>query len=220
MVRVCEIFDSVQGEGILMGVPHTFVRLSGCNLSCKWCDTKYAQSADGGEMEPYDVLRETRLLHVCVTGGEPLLQDVGGFFKLLSDKGKKITVETNCTRYDQRLDDFVFMYSVSPKLSSSGEGYDVNVLRSYLKLDTVQFKFVISDDGDFSEVLDIVKKYPEFVRDKVMILQPDGMCTLPMYQKRLRWLSEKMLGNDVLVRNNVRVLPQLHKIVWGKKRGV
>jgi len=220
MVRVCEIFDSVQGEGILIGVPHTFVRLSGCNLSCKWCDTKYAQAASGKEMEPTDILKAAGLSHVCVTGGEPLLQDVVGLFKMLSENGKKITVETNCTMYDKRLDSFVFLYSVSPKLSSSGESYKMDVLENYLKLDNVQIKLVISDEKDFIEALNIVKKYPEFVRDKAVIFQPDGMCGLKEYQERLRWLSEKVLGDDVLVRNNVRMLPQLHKIVWGNKRGV
>ncbi len=216
MVRVCEIFDSVQGEGILIGVPHTFVRLSGCNLSCRWCDTKYAQAASGKEMEPSDVLKATGPEHVCVTGGEPLLQDVAGLFKLLSENGKKITVETNCTIYQNELDMFVFMYSVSPKLSSSGESYDDDVLKRYLKLDNAQIKLVISDDRDFTGALDIVMKYPDFVRDKV-VFQPNGMCDFREYQKRLRWLSEKVLASEVLLKYNVRVLPQLHKIVWGNK---
>lgn len=219
MVKVCEIFDSVQGEGMLIGVPHTFVRLSGCNLSCRWCDTKYARAESGKEMEPSDILKKARLEHVCVTGGEPLLQDVAGLFKILFDNGRKITVETNCTIYRKELDKFVFLYSVSPKLSGSGETCNADVLESYLKSGNVQMKLVVSDERDFFEALDIVKKYPDFVRDKV-ILQPDGMCALPEYRKRLAWLTEKALGNDVLVRNNVRVLPQLHTVVWGNKRGV
>ena len=219
MVKVSEIFDSAQGEGMLIGVPHTFVRLSGCNLSCRWCDTKYAQEMKGKDMAVSEVAGRATREHVCVTGGEPLMQDVAGLIKALFERGKKVTVETNCTIYKEDLDNFVFLYSVSPKLPGSGEVYREDVLTSYLKLDNVQIKFVISDDKDFIEALNIVKKYADFVRDRV-IFQPDGMCGLREYQKRLAWLAERVLGSPDVLDVNVRVLPQLHKVAWGSKRGV
>ena len=216
-LRVVEVFDSIQGEGGLMGLPHTFIRLAGCNLRCRWCDTKYALDAPGVEMSVDDVVSKVNCGYVCLTGGEPLLQDVYGLLGGL--KGKKVTVETNCTVRDERLDEFVFLYSVSPKLSSSGEGYDVRVLESYLNLDNVRVKFVVCDDDDFLEAVSIVEKYNAFVRGKV-VLQPDGMCSMSEYQRRLGWLCGKVMGCEVLVRSDVRVLLQLHKVIWGNKRGV
>lgn len=219
MVKIVEIFDSIQGEGRLIGMGHTFVRLAGCNLSCKWCDTKYALGDEGYHASVSDILLKIRCEHVCITGGEPLIQDVYGLCKVLFDAGKKVTIETNCTVYDERLFEFVFLYSVSPKLSSSGERFDEGVLSSYLNLDNCQLKFVVCDDNDFFEVVEIVKKYSDFVRDKV-IVQPEGLCSLEEYQRRLLWLVDKVMGNSMMIENNVRVLPQLHKIVWGDKRGV
>ncbi|MFH1126678.1 MAG: 7-carboxy-7-deazaguanine synthase QueE [archaeon] len=219
MVKVVEVFDSIQGEGILTGVPTTFVRLLGCNLSCRWCDTKYAKEGDGEEMSPQEILGKVKGEHVCITGGEPLMQDIYELCRLLFDGGKKVTVETNCTVYDKRLSEFVFLYSVSPKLSASGERYDERVLRKYLNLDNVQIKFVVCDDDDFLEARGILEKYRKSVRDKI-ILQPDGMCPLNEYSLRLSWLVGKVLTDDVMLKNNVRVLPQLHKVIWGNKRGV
>ena len=218
-LRVVEVFDSVQGEGALMGLPHTFIRLAGCNLRCRWCDTKYALDDPGVEMGVDEVVSKVNCGYVCITGGEPLLQDVYDLCRGLFLKGKKVTVETNCTVRDKRLDEFVFLYSVSPKLSSSGEGYDDEVLASYLNLDNVQVKFVVCDDDDFLEVVSIVEKYNTFVRGKV-VLQPDGMCSMSEYQKRLGWLCDKVMACEVLVLSDVRVLLQMHKVIWGNKRGV
>ena len=218
-LKVVEVFDSVQGEGELMGLPHTFVRLAGCNLRCRWCDTKYALDDSGVDAGVDEVVSKVNCRYVCVTGGEPLLQDVYGLLRGLFLKDKRVTVETNCTVRDKRLDEFVFLYSVSPKLSSSGEGYDDGVLKSYLNLDNVQVKFVVCDDDDFLEVVSIVEKYGAFVRGKV-VLQPDGMCSVSEYQKRLGWLCGKVMGCEVLVDCDARVLLQLHKVIWGNKRGV
>ncbi len=218
-LRVVEVFDSVQGEGELIGMPHTFVRLAGCNLRCRWCDTKFALESSGVEMGVDEVVSKVNCGYVCVTGGEPLLQDVCGLLAGLSESGRKVTVETNCTVRDKGLDEFVFLYSVSPKLSSSGEGYDEDVLLSYLNLDNVQVKFVVCDDDDFLEVVSIVEKYGAFVRGKV-VLQPDGMCSLAEYQRRLGWLCGKVMASKVLVLSDVRVLLQLHKVIWGNKKGV
>ena len=218
-LRVVEVFDSIQGEGELMGMPHTFVRLAGCNLRCRWCDTKYALDAPGVEMGVDEIVSQVNCDYVCVTGGEPLLQDVCGLLRGLSESGRKVTVETNCTVRDKRLDEFVFLYSVSPKLFSSGEGYDNKVLESYLNLDNVQVKFVVCDEDDFLQVVSVVEKYNAFVRGKV-VLQPDGMCSVSEYQKRLGWLVDKVMGSEVLVHSDVRVLLQMHKVIWGNKRGV
>ena len=104
-MNVMEVYRSVQGEGILMGVPTTFVRFFACNLRCSWCDTKYSWSVrDGGTWEtlsPQEVGERVRLLgarHVVLTGGEPTLQkELPQLAQLLKQQGHHLTIETNTT---------------------------------------------------------------------------------------------------------------------------
>jgi organic radical activating enzyme len=117
-VKIAEVFTSVQGEGLLQGVPSHFIRLSGCNLRCRFCDTKRARRG-GREMTAAEVVRRVIALEreapaewVVLTGGEPLLQDVGGLVPGLRDRGFKVQVETNGTLFQPAPFDRV---AVSPK---------------------------------------------------------------------------------------------------------
>lgn len=223
-LKISEIFRSIQGEGELIGVPHTFVRLAGCNLKCRWCDTVYARYR-GTEMEEREIAAKVNTRHICITGGEPLLQDIYGLCRMLRRRGVIITVETNCTKFDGRLCNCVDLFSVSPKLGSSWEKYSKKVLRKYIDAypeSKVNLKFVIQSENDLKEVLDIVEENKDIRKKGIpVILQPEGFCSLPEYRKRIRTLIEKVLDEKTskkLGGVNYRVLPQLHRIAWGMRR--
>lgn len=227
VLKVAEIFRSLQGEGELIGVPHTFIRLAGCNLRCRWCDTKYSWKHSGRKMAETEILRTITTKHVCITGGEPLIQDIYGLSKMLRGKGLFVTIETNCTKFDDRLKGIVNMFSVSPKLPSSGEKYNKAALKKYLRVcpNRVTLKFVIKTSGDLEELYKIIKENKEIKGKKIpVVLQPDGYCGLSEYRKRLRQLVEKVVFGEKIRKKfsgvNYRVLPQLHRVAWGRKRGV
>ncbi len=118
ILKITEIFPSIQGEGLRQGEPTIFIRLSGCNLKCSFCDTKYAWK-EGQQYSVDQVLEEVRKIRqsfpaqwICITGGEPLLQDIDGLTKTRKKAGLKIQVETNATLYRTVPVDW---YSISPK---------------------------------------------------------------------------------------------------------
>ena len=122
MMRVNEIFYSLQGEGFLAGVPSVFIRLAGCPLRCRWCDTKYAWDAAAGEehstAEIVDKVTHWRFRHIVITGGEPMIQkDLPQLARELKAAGRHITIETAGIAYipDMPCD----LMSISPKLSNS-----------------------------------------------------------------------------------------------------
>src|ERR1700689_5471254 len=101
-MRISEIFHSIQGEGKLMGVPSAFIRVSGCNLRCVWCDTPYASWEPTGENMAVgaivDRVTETGAKHVVLTGGEPMIMpEIGELCGLLKSRGHHITIETAAT---------------------------------------------------------------------------------------------------------------------------
>jgi len=211
MLKVSEIFFSIQGEGYVIGLPSNFIRLSGCNLRCKWCDTKYAWE-EYTEMTEKEIVRQLnwRIKRVTITGGEPLLQNLGALVAMLDRLGYNIIIETNGTIFPSRqLLRYDITWSVSPKLSNSGRQTELVCpvhLASYLK-------FVICDpQQDIPEMLSYCVKY--MIPHRKVIVQPDG--TRSDYVKALRELFEFVRDNNI----KVRVLPQLHRLCYGLKRGV
>ena len=229
-MNVMEIYRSVQGEGTLMGVPTTFVRFFACNLRCSWCDTKYSWSVrEGGRWEtlPHQVVAErVHILgakHVVLTGGEPTLQkDLAPLAQVLKSTGHHLTVETNTTIFSEKVLPFIDLWSLSPKLSSAGENYLRNpiMLRFMQELpqDKQQWKFVISNDADEQQLRELLSQFPLFVEKRLpVILQPEGNSASLDYPSTLENLAERVRG-DFWDNYYVRVLPQLHVIIWGKKR--
>lgn len=218
---VIEIFESLQGEGTLIGTPSTFVRLAGCNLSCRWCDSTYAWKE--GEMVPHPRLPATEIAdrcltdHVVITGGEPLLHDLQ---PLLQALGKAhVTVETNGLRYDPSL--AVDLWSVSPKLGSSGQKPNVRALREYLRdPDEVQFKFAVDGPADLVEVKHLLAQLK--LGSTPVILQPVGYPTESREAScsKVASLVQMVQADPSWRLYNVRVLPQLHRLVWGDERGI
>lgn len=111
-MRVNEIFYSLQGEGFYVGVPSVFIRLSGCNLQCSFCDTTHQSFTDMSESEIADVVAQYPAQHVVITGGEPSLQLTASLIELLHSLGKEVAVETNGTHF---LPENVDWITLSPK---------------------------------------------------------------------------------------------------------
>jgi len=123
ILKVSEIFASVQGEGLRQGEPTIFVRLTGCNLRCDFCDTKYAWEG-GDNISVQQVIEQVKQQHkefpadwVCITGGEPLLQDIRELAQKIKREDLRIQIETNGTRFQKLLVDW---YTVSPKPDKYG----------------------------------------------------------------------------------------------------
>lgn len=228
-MNIAEVFYSVQGEGILAGVPSVFIRTNGCNLRCTWCDTPYTSWKPEGE----DVMLGTLLAkvrkewcgHVVVTGGEPMLQpDLEELCDGLRRIEHHITIETNGTVFRQVECDLM---SISPKLANStppkkGKGakfaqfheeqrYQPDVLRQLVETYPYQLKFVVSAREDLDEVNEIVKEVGADRRR--VLLMPEG--TKP---KDLRERSEWVV--EACKYFQYRYSPRLHVQLWGNKRGV
>lgn len=206
--RVCEIFFSIQGEGEVIGIPSVFIRLAGCNLRCVWCDTAYSWSS-GTYMhigQIIDSIRAYKAPLITITGGEPLLQFLTPLVKELKKNFKaKICVETNGTISPLRepsLLDLVDIWSVSPKLSNSGNnGYSLEFPPERASY----FKFVVVDARrDVPEIQEFAQKYS--LPDSKIILQPVWSSD---YLNRVR----ELVGYVKRRKLPYRVLPQLHKLV-------
>jgi 7-carboxy-7-deazaguanine synthase len=174
-MRIAEIFASLQGEGLLAGTPSTFVRTSGCNLRCVWCDTPYTSWAPEGDDLPLAaVLERVRSLsprHAVVTGGEPMLvAEAMTLCRMLRREGWHVTVETAGTVLpaDEAAGPVADLMSISPKLASSAPPPETaggwrlrhaaarrrdDVLRALLAQGPYQLKFVIDSEADLAEAL-------------------------------------------------------------------
>ncbi len=227
---VMEIYRSIQGEGTLMGVPTTFVRFFACNLRCSWCDTRYSWSVrEGGTwrtLSPQTVADEVEALgarHVVLTGGEPTLQkDLPELATLLKARGYHLTIETNATLVPEALFPVIDLWSLSPKLSSAGENYlRPAALKRFLislRPEQQQWKFVVRDDADENLLRELLERYPAFIeRQLPIILQPEGGSAQTDYPRAMEQLAER-LSDPFWQPYNARALPQLHVIIWGRKR--
>jgi len=203
---VTEIFKSIQGESTFAGLPCVFVRLTGCNLRCHWCDTAYAFHG-GRNMTVEDVLMRVDELGgklVEVTGGEPLLQpDVYPLLERLLAGGRRVLIETSGERFVGDLPPAVVRI-VDVKCPGSGEHgkFCLNNLGVLNRQD--QIKFVILDEGDYRYAVDFLAKHG--VRQLV-----DEVIFSPVFgQLPPRRLAEWILRDGLEVRLGL----QLHKFIW------
>ncbi len=210
VMKVNEMFTSIQGEGPYIGIPMFFVRFTGCNLRCEWCDTEYA-FYEGEEMSVDDIVEKVEnsgMEWVCLTGGEPLLQeDIYKLVDILLRRGHKVLVETNGSLPVDKLpteDNLVISLDIKTPSSKMEKAMLFENLEYLGPNDFV--KFVIADERDFEYAKGIIDKYGI---EREIVFQPVGGTSL-------KWLAERVVEE----RLNVRVLPQLHKIIWGNKRGV
>lgn len=208
-MRVCEIFNSIQGEGLTMGAPTVFVRAVGCNLRCGWCDTGY--SFEGGtDMTVEEILEEVGdCFRVCFTGGEPMLQpDAVELIERLVSKGIQVVLETNgSVDLSEVPRDPLVMISMDIKCPSSGMTDRMMLSNIDLLSSKDQLKFVIRDQADLDFAVGFVRSHRI---PCPVIFGPVGGTG------RLEWLVDRVLKEHL----DVRVLPQLHKIIWGDRQGV
>jgi len=207
-MQISEIFHSLQGEGADIGRPTSFIRTAGCNLRCEWCDTKYAWD-DGEETSVEEVIDKVKgfdCRRVCITGGEPLLQEdlIELVDSLLPDH--EISVETNGSMDISKLVERDLKVSMDHKTPSSCMEERMKKENLDLLRERDQLKFVISDEEDYEFSKQILEKH-EISSDIIFQAEEDG---------NLKDLAEHVLEDEL----DVRVLPQLHKIIWGDERRV
>jgi len=208
-MRINEIFFSIQGEGINIGIPMVFVRVTGCNLRCKWCDTQYAFE-EGTEMSIEEIFRrveEFGVKRVCITGGEPLLyKEITKLITKFIDNGYFVQVQTNGSKTIQEMPcEENLCISMDIKCPSSGMHDKMDFSNIELLSPYDELKFVIGDEKDLDYALKVIEKYEP--RTNVVFQ--------PVYGTDIRLLADAVVSK----RLNVRVLPQLHKIIWGEVRG-
>lgn len=204
-MKIYSIFRSLQGEGLTIGQPTVFVRTSGCPLRCTYCDTIQAFE-DGKEMSLDEIIgaveeRSTR--NVCLTGGEPLAQgDAYRLIQLLLDRKHIVIVETSgAIPLDEMPCDERLSISMDIKCPSSGESGKMILGNIELLGPTDQLKFVISDMKDYDYAKEVVAEHEPICE---VIFTPVGGTDL-------KELAERVLKDGI----DVRVLPQLHKFIWG-----
>jgi 7-carboxy-7-deazaguanine synthase len=227
-VKISEIFFSVQGEGTLAGVPSVFVRTSGCNLRCTWCDTPYTswnpEGADQSVELICDQVRSYGAKHVVLTGGEPMISpQVEALTSAFRGAGLHITVETAGTVFAPVACDLM---SISPKLSNSTplfrDGgrwasnhdrlrYQPDVLRRLIKEYPHQVKFVVCSPDDLGEIETMRQALQ--IEPEHIVLMPEG-TNRDVVRERAMWIVE------VCKQKGYRFSPRLHVDLWGDRRGV
>ncbi len=213
-LKVNEIFYSIQGEASFAGYPCVFVRLTGCNLRCSYCDTRYAYDA-GDELDVTDIVSRIRRYHcplIEVTGGEPLLQeDTPKLIRRLLDEGFGVLMETNGSLNIDRVDPLCVRI-MDIKCPSSGE-MEQNDLRNLDRLTLRdELKFVIGDRSDYEYAKGILQS------NRAIPIKAAHVHFSPLFGK----VSPETLAGWILDDHlHVRLNLQLHKIIWHpERRGV
>jgi len=200
---ISEIFHSIQGEGELTGVPSVFVRTSGCNLRCAWCDTPYASwQAEGEELSVEKIVKRVRAFrckHVVLTGGEPVLaRYIHDLASRLKKLGMHITIETAGTMSPDEI--CCDLASISPKLANStprvedvGAAWverhersrlDLDRLRDWLDSYPYQLKFVVSNGSQIDEIRHLLKSLGRNVPAEKVLLMPEGVTAEVLAARR------------------------------------
>ena len=211
MLNVCEIFTSIQGESSLAGLPCTFIRLSGCNLQCVWCDSAYSRMESGTKMSVEQVLREVnkpRINLVEITGGEPLLQkETVMLCKELLQSKYSVMVETNGTQ-DIGVIPCEVKRIVDIKCPGSGVcgSFLVDNINRLTKNDEVKFVVASVEDAEWAK--DFCEQY-SLQQKCTVIFSPVAITFSP--ETLAGWLIENQF--------EVRLGLQLHKVIWGDERG-
>ncbi len=236
-VLVSEIFGpTIQGEGVLIGLPTVFVRTGGCDYRCSWCDSLHAVESrfrhDWKPMTTEEIWGEVARLSggepltVSLSGGNPAIQPLGDLIDRGHGEGYRFALETQgslARPWFARLDTLV----LSPKPPSSGMTYDRAILADCVEAagdgpQTV-LKFVVFDAEDFAFARKVAARFPALP----VYLQPgnhtpppangEGNVDIDGLTERMRWLVDEVAGERWF---SARVLPQLHVMLWGNRRGV
>lgn len=197
-IKITELFYSIQGEGLLAGRPSVFVRLAGCPLRCKFCDTIYSQDANAGEKISLEKIINEIKKHSCdsvvITGGEPMINPhIVPLCEEIKKLNRHITIETNGIKFIENLR--CDLMSVSPKLSNAYENPADS--EKFLKIDSLQklidnynyqLKFVIDKREDLAEVHQLLKRLKNI--DIAMVLLMPQAKTLTEYLNKCPLVAE------------------------------
>jgi 7-carboxy-7-deazaguanine synthase len=228
-MRIAEIFHSIQGEGLLAGVPSIFIRTSSCNLRCHWCDTPYASwKPEGPEMSVGEILKkltEWNCDHVVLTGGEPMIApDLPELVAALKKQKKHITIETAGTILPNSIP--CDLASLSPKLSNSTPSPERDpawakkheatrlqpeVISEWIRKYPFQLKFVVSSENDLAEIKDLLSRLPPVPFHQILLM-PEGIDSKTL-ASRSPWLVE------ICKREGFSFCPRLHIELFGHTRG-
>ena len=228
-MRIAEIFHSIQGEGLLTGVPSIFIRTSGCNLRCHWCDTPYASwKPEGPEMSIEEILKkisEWNCNHIVLTGGEPMIApDLPELATALKKQKRHITIETAGTVLPNGIP--CDLASISPKLSNStppperdpawakkheATRLQPEVISEWIRKYPFQLKFVVSSELDLAEIKDLLSRLPPVPLHQILLM-PEGIDVKTL-ATRSPWLAE------ICKREGFRFCPRLQIEVFGHTRG-
>lgn len=238
LVRISEIFGpTIQGEGLLIGLPTVFVRTGGCDYRCAWCDTLHAVDSEyRGDWKPMSseaIWQEvSRLsggvpLTISLSGGNPAIQPLGGLIEKGHREGYRFALETQGSISKDWFADLDYLV-LSPKPPSSKMVTDWTAFEHCLDAagdgPEIALKFVVFDDVDFAYAKRASARYPHLP----VYLQPgnhtppppdndDAVVDIDGVMDRMLWLVDKVSAERWF---DVRVLPQLHVLLWGNKRGV
>ncbi len=206
MIKINEIFYSIQGESSLTGLPTIFIRTSGCHLRCDYCDTTYAYH-DGKRISEEEILKkisEYPCKRVCLTGGEPLLQkSIISLMEKLIAEGYSCSIETSgdldCAPVPSEV-----LKVIDVKTPDSGEP-DAFCLKNlhFVGDNNTEFKFVICSEADFDWAIDFAAKHHMFQNSKILFS--------PCHEQiSTEWLAKKILDSG----QKIRLQIQLHKVIW------
>jgi 7-carboxy-7-deazaguanine synthase len=223
---ISEIFYSLQGEGLLAGVPSVFVRLAGCPLRCRWCDTKYALDPTAGRDYSIEKIIQTiqqwPSKFVVITGGEPMINaDLPQLVQQLKAAGKHITIETAGIKFIQDLS--CDLMSISPKLSNSTPAdpklaavhkksrLDTTALRQLVDSYNYQLKFVVESQSDLEEINQILKKIEN--------INPEKIILMPQVATRNELLALSAMVAEMCKRTGFTFCQRLQILLWDNERG-
>lgn len=212
-INLIELFHSIQGESSLTGIPTTFIRLASCNLRCSWCDTPYSfgRGITQSISEIVEKVKEGGLSYVCITGGEPLLQNnVHLLMKILADEGYQLSLETGGSLPIQNVDPRVrIILDIKCPGSGMSEKNDWSNLDCLAQKDEV--KFVIADRQDYDYAVTTCEKYSLYQKAGNILFSPVFNILEP------KLLVAWILQDKIPVRTNL----QIHKFIWTPEtRGV
>lgn len=226
-MKIAEIFASIQGEGRLAGTPSAFIRTSGCNLRCSWCDTPYTSwDPEGDQLTPDQILEQVAELdrdHVVLTGGEPMIAPgVEALTRRLKEAGYHLTIETAGTVWKDVACDLA---SVSPKLANSTpskrdarwaerherDRINVEVIRRFTALSDYQLKFVVERPADLDEIESLLSEIGGVDRARVLLM-PQAVTP-----SRLEELTPEV--ETWCEEHGFTFGPRLHILLFGNSRG-
>lgn len=233
-IPVMEIFGpTIQGEGMVIGQKTMFVRTGGCDYSCSWCDSKFTWDGTGKStaMKAEEIISSLKDIggeafsHITISGGNPALhKGLGELINQCHEQGWKVAVETQGSYWQDWLLD-IDDVTISPKPPSSSMTTDFNKLDTFmhnLKDANASLKVVIFNDEDFTYAEMIHQRYPtvpfflQVGNDDVLTI--DDQALVSSLLKRFEWLIDRSMMSTIM--NDAKVLPQLHALIWGNKRGV